>query len=314
MSSYSSSIHDAASRGNIDEVKACVSRGDNVNGKDGSGNTPIVLAVVKGHLPVVEFLLNNGADAHAPPPNKRSAMLLAAVCSGNLGITRLLVRHGGLDVANSEGGDPLLAAVNIGRANIVQYLINEGAAVNMLGAHKVAPLHVAVTKGNTEIVDILLSAGADVNLRGVANVTPLIVAVDGGNAAVVKTLLDKGAVIDARSDSGDTALSAAVKSGKTEIVNILKSRGAHLAAAQTPAGCFIATACYGDINASEVLVLREYRDNHLLPSKVGAAIVSVYYVVSPVIARTLTRHPRAAQCIKNRILNPIVRMLSNSCK
>jgi hypothetical protein len=73
-------------------------------------------------------------------------------------------------------------------------------------------------------------------------------------------------------------------------------------------GCFIATACYGDMNAPEVLVLREFRDRRLLPSRVGRGMVSVYYTVSPRIARMLRRHPRVAQCIATWILNPIVRL------
>jgi len=74
-------------------------------------------------------------------------------------------------------------------------------------------------------------------------------------------------------------------------------------------GCFIATACYGDYNAPEVMLLREFRDKRLLSSKTGSAMVSVYYAISPGIARSLKRHPWAAQFIKNRVLNPIVGMI-----
>lgn len=77
----------------------------------------------------------------------------------------------------------------------------------------------------------------------------------------------------------------------------------------TKQGCFIATACYGDYDAPEVQVLREFRDRHLLSSKVGYIIVSAYYSISPGIACKLRRHPNISQFIKTRILNPIVEIL-----
>jgi hypothetical protein len=48
--------------------------------------------------------------------------------------------------------------------------------------------------------------------------------------------------------------------------------------------CFIATATYGSAFAPEVMVFRQFRDDTLLPSKLGAACVRLYYLVSPRIA------------------------------
>ena len=45
--------------------------------------------------------------------------------------------------------------------------------------------------------------------------------------------------------------------------------------------CFIATASYGSPFASEVMIFRQFRDEKLLPSKLGSAFVRVYYFVSP---------------------------------
>lgn len=74
-------------------------------------------------------------------------------------------------------------------------------------------------------------------------------------------------------------------------------------------GCFIATACYGDYNAPEVLVFRAYRDERMLPTRLGAILVSIYYFISPRIARVLKRYPLVAHYIKKLILNPIVKTL-----
>lgn len=70
--------------------------------------------------------------------------------------------------------------------------------------------------------------------------------------------------------------------------------------------CFIASACYQNIDAPEVDLLRQFRDTKLLPTKIGHLFVNLYYRVSPPIAEWLSRHHRIAGFIKVRILNPIV--------
>jgi len=62
--------------------------------------------------------------------------------------------------------------------------------------------------------------------------------------------------------------------------------------------CFIATAAYGTPVAEEIQILREFRDEYLLTSPVGEALVEFYYRVSPPIAEFITEHPS---------LKPIVR-------
>jgi len=55
--------------------------------------------------------------------------------------------------------------------------------------------------------------------------------------------------------------------------------------------CFIATATYGMPMAEEIEILRQFRDEYLLTSPVGQALVDLYYRVSPPIAEFITEHP-----------------------
>lgn len=57
--------------------------------------------------------------------------------------------------------------------------------------------------------------------------------------------------------------------------------------------CFVATAAYGDPAAPEVVVLRRWRDRHLLGNPLGRAFVRTYYDLSPPLARAIEGRPWA---------------------
>ncbi len=53
--------------------------------------------------------------------------------------------------------------------------------------------------------------------------------------------------------------------------------------------CFIATAAYGSSFADELTVLRDFRDQILIPTKIGKLFVKAYYTVSPTIAKWILK-------------------------
>jgi uncharacterized repeat protein (TIGR01451 family) len=69
-------------------------------------------------------------------------------------------------------------------------------------------------------------------------------------------------------------------------------------------GCFIATAAYGSPLAEKLDTFREFRDAVLLKTAVGAALVDLYYTVSPPIADQVAAHPALAGLVRV-VLTPI---------
>jgi len=79
---------------------------------------------------------------------------------------------------------------------------------------------------------------------------------------------------------------------------------------ETPGGCFIATAAYGTATARELDILREFRDEVLLPNSLGAKLVSFYYRTSPPIADFISQHEILRTAVRVGFVDPIVKVLT----
>jgi hypothetical protein len=99
---------------------------------------------------------------------------------------------------------------------------------------------------------------------------------------------------------------------KDGIVEDFQSKIVRQAAPKSKSGCFVATACYGDYNSEEVLVLREFRDNVLLNSTAGLTFVKFYYFVSPPIAKFIEKSSILKSIIRKGFLSPIIRKIKKN--
>lgn len=76
-------------------------------------------------------------------------------------------------------------------------------------------------------------------------------------------------------------------------------------------GCFIATAAYGTSCATELQILRGFRNEHLLKNTFGRQFVNAYYLVSPLIASLIERHEIAKFLTRSILIEPIVWVIKN---
>ncbi len=72
-------------------------------------------------------------------------------------------------------------------------------------------------------------------------------------------------------------------------------------------GCFIATAAYGSSMASQVKLLRQFRDKFLLTNVIGKSFVHLYYTYSPPVADFIAEHDNWRAIVRLSLL-PVVGM------
>lgn len=73
-------------------------------------------------------------------------------------------------------------------------------------------------------------------------------------------------------------------------------------------GCFIATAAYGSALHPKVALLRQFRDQYLMTTPLGRWFVSLYYRVSPPLARVIAAN-KALRTVVRAGLTPVVWMV-----
>lgn len=77
----------------------------------------------------------------------------------------------------------------------------------------------------------------------------------------------------------------------------------------TKSGCFIATACYGSPYFDNVILLQQFRDEHLTRSEFGKKFILFYYKISPSIAKFIIKKSFLNKFVKHIIIEPIVIMV-----
>jgi parallel beta-helix repeat protein len=70
--------------------------------------------------------------------------------------------------------------------------------------------------------------------------------------------------------------------------------------------CFIATAAYGTALHGDIDVLRDFRDEYLMPNPAGRTFVKIYYNVSPPIADVIRENKGLRTIVREGLVKPLV--------
>jgi pectate lyase len=217
------SLHDAAASGDVQELKALISRGVDVNIRERDVSAPLHRAAQHGHVQFVEILLAEGADIDAGDYTGATP-LYYAVEKGYKDVAELLLANGvDVNARNAAGDTPLHYAArsrNAGR-DVIELLIARGANVNAKNKDGQTPTDIALSRNRYEVVRLLIAKGADVEVS-------LHAAARIGSLVKVKNLIEKGADINAKDTAGQTPLHHAVGYGRKDAVELLIANGANM--------------------------------------------------------------------------------------
>ncbi|TMW62000.1 hypothetical protein Poli38472_009493 [Pythium oligandrum] len=161
---------------------------------------PLALAAKVGSLSITKLLLRAGADPNRFNPKTGLSPLKGAVISRSIPIMQLLLDHGANVNAKDRNDDddfaepPLEAAVRRNLLAEAEFLLETGrASIEIVGKASNQLIHRAARKGSVEMMALLLAHGADVNGRNKLR-SPIYHAALSGHLSAVEWLVEKGQI------------------------------------------------------------------------------------------------------------------------
>ncbi|AYV82252.1 MAG: ankyrin-1-like isoform X1 [Homavirus sp.] len=239
-------LHIACELGYIDVVILLLEKGASIYNLDNNGCSPIFDASTKGHIAIVELLLQvakrdgklhqylNSCDIHG-----RS--LLQKTIKPKRDMVIPLITHGAdiIQTNSKNNRNILFDACVHGYTDIVEFLINhkdykrkDGTLntdlLNIRDEHGFSPIHMTT---NPEIIELLSIYGANINAQAHNNSTPLSIAIFRNNIEGVKMLIKCGANVNQRTGNDiyyTTPLHIACTNNGKKIVELLLKHGANI--------------------------------------------------------------------------------------
>jgi len=198
-------LHWAAETDDIDAAKRLLDAGADIEAKTAWGATPLDWAATMGSAGVGDLLIARGASGFT---------LIVAAGLGRLDEVKSIVTSGVDLIAHRRRGAPespnddwpadsahilrdvlsdaMYAAARNGHTQVVEYLLDHGAAIDAKGVFGATALHWAAINGHRNVVELLVTRGASLEIRDARfNSTPEGWALEGGHIELAK-LLERG--------------------------------------------------------------------------------------------------------------------------
>jgi ankyrin repeat protein len=231
-----------------------------INEACSDGRTPLYFATVCGHVEMVRFLIDNGANIAQTIHYSQETVLHTAAVMGDTKLLEVMLETGiDPDIPAENGGytaleqaagggheeavqlllaydadatdcEPLISAILSESERCVRALLPD-AYINGFGLANWTPLHWAVSKdvASLKLARILLENGADPDAQHPCpsgrdcclSATPLHITAEAGSVALSELLLVHGASVTSRNSHGQAPLEVAESCGHVELVRIM---------------------------------------------------------------------------------------------
>ena len=176
----------AVNRDDGDTVATLVKRGFDVNSRSADGQTGLHLAL-RDQSPRVTNALwaDRGLDVNVVNGKGETPLMMAAL-RGDLEWSRRLIERGAK--VHKEGWSPIHYAATGPEPRVVALLLDRGAPIDAPGPNRSTPLMMAASYGAEANVDLLLARGANKRLRNDLDLDASAFAKQGGREFLIPRL------------------------------------------------------------------------------------------------------------------------------
>lgn len=205
----------AVANEDIDMVELLLDGGVSASPKVENGDTPLMLAVGSGNVPIAHQLIASGAAIN------KNALLAKSYTLRDDPLMSLLLNSGADPEAVIPGTEQRVfdAAVQDGATGAVRTLLAAGASIG-------DNLWAALLTGQDDLIRLILDAGADPRQKGPEGQDPLDFCLKQERYRAARELLDGGANPDALYSDDRTWLEEAIRKGNPNIAEALIRAGA----------------------------------------------------------------------------------------
>jgi len=194
-----------------------IKAGSSVNEENRDGFTPLMVAALRGHISIINLLLENGADITQKNKSCRTALDAVKIQKRRRESKEKepVVEYDQvielLEQKEAQNINTIGSAILADNLQVVQDFIKAGNDINQYCRVGFTLLHIACYSKNKIIAELLIQNGADINRNTSDNSTgtPLHYAAHHGHADIVGILIENGADINQKDGRGKTALDMA---------------------------------------------------------------------------------------------------------
>ena len=192
-------LHAAVIEGDLAKISNLINSGADLEVRDGSGRTPLMIAGYGENHAIAKLLIKAGANLNALENSAYDLLTISSVLN-DVEMVKLAISSGadtGL-ITSPYDGTALIAAAHLGHVDVVKALIAGKAPLDHVNNLNWTALIEAIVLGDggpnhVETLRALVEAGADVNLVDGNGVKPLTMAVRRNYTEMVKILKSNGA-------------------------------------------------------------------------------------------------------------------------
>lgn len=246
-------LHLEVSNDDLDTVKNLINQGIAFDLRDATFSTPMHFAALNGHVRILEYLRDLGADIDALNFFRATPLDLAAL-SGQIKAIKFLLKDNAHLYAFHRTMPINMKDWYI-YMDIRDRFINDNSKFNLqYSFYNLTPLHLAVMTddlktlklfknniidhnalfylavwhGKLNLVKWFVAEGRDIKSKNSDGFAAIHLAAWGGYGDIVKYFVKQGVDVNLPSDNGETSIKLAINCGCNEVILVLCRLGAHI--------------------------------------------------------------------------------------